>query len=170
MLRILRISEALALSISDITDDGLVIRATKFNKDRLVPIHTSTRAALDRYLSSHCRRKMISDDAVFVSLVGSRLAYSTALSTFLTLLRAAELRDGPGKPGPCLHDLRHTFAVRSLERCPANAQAIKQHTVSLSAYLGHAHVTDTYWYLEATPTLTRQIAANSEACFLENLS
>nr|WP_275094598.1 tyrosine-type recombinase/integrase [Paraburkholderia kururiensis] len=34
----LRISEALALTIDDFTDDGLVIRATKFSKNRLVPL------------------------------------------------------------------------------------------------------------------------------------
>lgn len=159
----LRISEALALDVQDIADDGLVIRATKFHKDRLVPIHESTRRALAQYLCSPSRpRRRPVTDAVFVSLLGTRLAYPTAISTFLELTRAAGLRDGPGHPGPCFHDLRHTFAVRSLEQCPTSAESVAEHITALSTYLGHVHVSDTYWYLEATPTLTRQIARAGE--------
>ena len=141
---VLRISEALALSATDITDDGLIVRATKFCKDRLVPIHPSTRKKLEHYLSSRLRRHT-SGPAVFVSLTGSRLAYSTAIATFLQLLRVTALRSEVDRRGSCFHDLRHTFAVRSLEQCPENAQAISRHMTTLSTYLGHAHVSDTYW-------------------------
>jgi len=47
----LRISEALSLQVSDVGDDGLVIRKSKFGKSRLVPMHETTQAALGRYLS-----------------------------------------------------------------------------------------------------------------------
>jgi integrase len=46
----LRVSEALALKIADITDDGLLIRETKFRKTRLVPLHDTAAAGLRRYL------------------------------------------------------------------------------------------------------------------------
>lgn len=62
-----------------------------------------------------------------------------------------------------MHDLRHTFAVRSLEQCRCDPDAIARHVVALSIYLGHAHVTDTYWYLQATPILMSQIAEAGEA-------
>jgi integrase len=68
-------------------------------------------------------------------------------------------------PGIRLHDLRHTFAVRSLEACPCNREAISHHMASLSAYLGHADIANTYWYLEATPVLLREIAAAGEQLF-----
>ena len=112
----LRISEALALDVDDITVDGLLVRATKFRKNRLVPIHLSTRSALDRYLSSSCRKKVGRDNAVFVSTYGTRLAYSTAVTGFLEVIRSVGLRGGVGQPGPRLNDLRHSFAVRSLGR------------------------------------------------------
>ena len=159
----LRICEALSLDISDITDDGLLIRATKFRKNRMVPIHSSTRSALDRYLSNSCRVNVAKDNAVFVSTLGTRLAHSTAYGGFLEIIRGVGLRGGAGQPGPCLHDFRHSFAVRSLERCPACAQSVQRHMVALSTYLGHAHITDTYWYLEAAPELTRQISRLAEA-------
>ena len=57
----LRISEALALTLDDVTADGLVIRKTKFQKTRLVPLHDTTQAGLDRYLT--CRRHVLSNGA-----------------------------------------------------------------------------------------------------------
>lgn len=82
---------------------------------------------------------------------------------FLNLARQVGLRAAPGTLGPRLHDLRHTFAIRSLERCAADRQSVARHIVGLSTYLGHAHVSDTYWYLQATPTLLQQIADAGEA-------
>ena len=163
----LRISEALALDVEDITIDGLLVRATKFRKDRLIPIHHSTRDALNRYLSSSCRKRVVKDNAVFVSKYGARLAYSTAASGFLEIIRSVGLREGAGKPGASLHDFRHSFAVRSLEQCSACAVSVQSHMVALSTYLGHTHIADTYWYLEATPGLTRQIATLTETYFGE---
>ena len=65
-----------------------------------------------------------------------------------------------------LHDLRHTFAVRSLESCSPDREAVAHHMAGLSVYLGHASVANTYWYLEATPVLLRDIAVSSEHLFL----
>jgi len=80
--------------------------------------------------------------------------------------KAAGLRGAPGTRGPCLHDLRHTFAVRSLEGCAgADRAAVARHMLALSTYLGHAHVTDTQWYLQATPALMAQTAGAGEAHF-----
>ena len=45
----LRIGEALALRLCDVTDDGLVVRNTKFRKSRLVPVHATTQTALAAY-------------------------------------------------------------------------------------------------------------------------
>jgi len=97
----LRISEALALNVEDVTDDGLMIKCTKFRKDRLVPIHESTRQAIEDYLDYRKRYDGENESALFI----------------LQLLRAIGMRDESGTPGPCLHDLRHTFAVKSLEQC-----------------------------------------------------
>ena len=58
---------------------------------------------------------------------------------------------------------RHTFAVRSLEECSGDAAAVARHMLALSTYLGHAHLIDTYWYLQATPRLLADVAARSEA-------
>jgi integrase len=158
----MRISEALALRLEDITADGLIIRQTKFQKSRLLPLHETTRRALDKYLSARARLGTL-DGALLVSTTGKALSYNTVMAVFLRLARSIGLRGGPGRPGPRIHDLRHTFAVRSLEQCRHDREAVARHIVALSTYLGHAHVTDTYWYLHATPIMMGQIAEAGEA-------
>ena len=158
----MRISEALALRLSDITDDGLVIEKTKFKKSRLLPLHPSTRGALDAYLAVR-RRVATESDALLIGNTGEAVAYPTVIAVFLQLTRSIGLRGPSGRGGPRIHDLRHTFAVRSLERCPHDAAAVSRHIVGLSTYLGHAHVTDTYWYLQASPALMTHIADAGEA-------
>lgn len=158
----LRVSEALALHMEDVTLEGLVVRNTKFRKSRLVPLHESARRGLARYVSARAREATLAS-TVFVSTNGTALPYSTVNGTFLSLVRNAGLHPGPGRKGPRIHDLRHTFAVRSLEACSGNGDAVRRHMVALSTYLGHTHVTDTYWYLQATPRLLIDIARAAEA-------
>lgn len=160
----LRISEALSLQMDDITPAGLIIRRTKFRKSRLVPLHPSARVGLDRYLT--VRRGVVSDDqSLFISMWGTGLAYTTVNHVFLELARSVGLRSGPGRGGPCIHDFRHTFAVRSLEACSGGQGAIARHVLALSTYLGHAHPSDTYHYLHATPALMKDTARAGEKLF-----
>ncbi len=56
-----------------------------------------------------------------------------------------------------------TFATRALETCPEGRDTIGRNMLALSTYLGHTHISDTYWYLEATPTLMHDIASSCEA-------
>jgi len=158
----MRIAEALALQLDNLTADGLVIRETKFQKSRLLPLHATTQQALDSYLSA--RRMLASTDrALFVSTAGTRLPYNTVRGVFLQLLDRTGMRSAHSGRDPRIHDLRHTFAVRSLEQCRHERDAVAHHIVALCTYLGHAHVTDTYWYLHANPLLMGQIAEAGEA-------
>ncbi len=158
----MRISEALSMRAKDVTDDGLLILQTKFRKSRMLPIHDTTRAALDSYLSVRLRRGDAAG-ALFPTEDGRTLPYSTVNRVFLLLARECGLRGRPGLPGPRMHDLRHTFAVRCLEKSPPDRDGITSQIVALSTYLGHTHATDTYWYLQATPILMEQIAEAGEA-------
>jgi integrase len=158
----MRISEALALQLDDITADGLIIRQTKFQKSRLLPLHQTTQQALDKYLSIRGKLGTL-DGSLFISTTGKAPAYDTVAAIFRRLSRIIGLRGQPGEPGPRIHDLRHTFAVRSLEQCCHDGKAVARHIVALSTYLGHAHVTDTHWYLHAMPILIGQIAQAGEA-------
>src|SRR5579871_223545 len=112
----LRVSEALKLQLSDITENGLLIRATKFQKSRLVPLHATASSGLQQYLNIR-ERMTTTANTVFVSKRGTAIPYPTMNQTFLHLARTAGMRPGPGLGGCRIHDLRHTFAVRSLEQC-----------------------------------------------------
>jgi integrase len=156
----LRISEALHLLVSDITPSGLLIRRTKFQKTRLVPLHDTAVAGLGRYLTY--RQEMRSGgDHVFVSDDGQPLVYWKVHSVFRTLLKSAGIKPSRGR-WPRIHELRHTFAVRALESSPIGRQRIGQHMLALATYLGHVNISTTYWYLETTPELLRDIAVVTE--------
>jgi integrase len=155
----LRISEALALRLADVAPEGLLIRKTKFQKTRLVPLHVTARAGLERYLRLR-ERETVNDDHVFVSR-GRPLQRLTVYSTFRNLLRQIDLDVGSRPKRPRIHDLRHTFAVRALEAGPRSREDVSRHMLALSTYLGHSNISSTYWYSEATPHLLRGI---SEAC------
>jgi integrase/recombinase XerD len=156
----LRVSEALHLLVSDITNEGLLIRKTKFQKTRLVPLHDTAVAGLARYLA-HRQKTRRGGDHVFVSDDGQPLVYWKVHSVFRTLLKSARIKPSGGR-WPRIHQLRHTFAVRALESSPTGRQRIGQHMLALATYLGHVNINSTYWYLETTPELLRDIAVVAE--------
>ena len=148
------------LLVSDITPDGLLIRKTKFQKIRLVPLHDTVRTGLARYLT-HRQEMRSGSDHVFVSDDGQPLIYWKVHNVFRTLLKSAGIKPSRGR-WPRIHELRHTFAVRALESSPTGRQRIGQHMLALATYLGHVNINATYWYLETTPELLRDIAVVAE--------
>jgi integrase len=158
----LRVSEALDLRFDDLQTNGvLLIRRTKFGKSRLVPLHPTVADALDRYLDR--RRKLaVTDDHVFLSASDRRIGASMVNYTFRRVVRLAGV--AAERTRPCrIHDLRHTFATRSLQQCSTRRESVSRHCVSLATYLGHTDIVQTYWYLEATPELMTDIATAAEA-------
>ncbi len=163
----MRVSEALALQAGDIGSDGLIIRKGKFGKSRLLPIHASTRTALAKYTAIRQRQDAEGAD-FFVLGSGKAPSKVRAHAVFVQIARNLGMRPHDRRsPGPRLHDLRHSFAVRSLEGCLHDRQAVTHHMAGLSTYLGHTSVAHTYWYLEATPVLMHSIAAAGESLFAE---
>jgi integrase/recombinase XerD len=157
----LRVSEAIHLRLDDITPDGLVIRRTKFRKSRLVPLHETAQAGLERYLQQR-RPYAPFDDHVFVSVKGKLLSLRTVDQAFSAAVKRAGLPPGPRSLRPTPHSLRHGFTVRALETCPDGRDAVTKHMLALSTYLGHSTMASTYWYLEAVPELMRDIADRAE--------
>jgi integrase len=150
----LRISEALGLALHDVDlDEGiLTIRATKFGKSRLVPLHATTVSVLIEYQQR--RAQSLAGRHVpywFVNANGGRLGYDSVRRAFRHL--TAGLDRQPGRLRPRLHDLRHRFAVRTLVQWYREGQDVQRRLPTLSAFLGHVQVSDTYWYLSACPEL-----------------
>jgi integrase len=152
----MRISEALNLQIRDVdwSERVITIHGTKFGKSRLVPLHPSTRKVLPAYAERRDRffgRKPLSH--FLVSSRGTRLDGGDVRRTFYRLSRQIGLREVSASHGPRLHDFRHRFAVQTLVRWYRQGKDVQRRLPVLSTYLGHAHVTDTYWYLTSTPEL-----------------
>jgi integrase len=160
----LRISEALKLTVADLTPDGLLIRETKFRKTRLTPLHDTAMAGLKRYLAD--RRPCSEADPVFVDARGLPLRYITVKETFDKLVVQAGIAPLT-KRRPRLHDLRHTFAVRALEGSPTDRRKTGAHMAALATYMGHVNIYATYWYLEASADLMRDVAAAGESFIAE---
>ena len=147
----------------DLKRGVLTIRRTKFGKTRIVPIHPSTQRELQRYV--RYRKKVYPTPrtpAFFVAERGTRLTHWAVRSTFHKVEREIGLRGKPGSSGPRLHDLRHTMAVRTLIDWYRAGLNIEQQMPKLSTYLGHTHVTHTYWYLSAVPELLCLASARLE--------
>jgi len=150
----MRAGEVLALDDADVdwARSLMTIRHAKFQKTRLVPVHPSTLAALRTYVAR--RDKLFSrrrSPSLFVSSVGARVHHQNFHHVFLRLIHLAGV--GGGRNRPRIHDLRHTFAMKTLRdwyRCGLDAE---RRLPSLSTYLGHVNPTTTYRYLTATPEL-----------------
>jgi integrase/recombinase XerD len=102
----MRISEARSLHLKDLTADGLIIRESKFHKSRLLPLHETTHAALERYLD-HRRHVAGADPHLFVTRRHGKLSYTVVKETFYQVLQAAGIPREPGRRRPRLIDLRH---------------------------------------------------------------
>ena len=156
----LRIGEARNLELPDVDLQAavLTIRGAKLGKSRLVPVHASTRDALADYLvrRKRCWATRPVSSYVFVSNWGNRLDGGEIHRTFYALSRQTGLRGPSESHGPRLHDLRHRFAVTTLLRWYRAGEDAERRLPILSTYLGHVHVSDTFWYLSAWPELMRE--------------
>lgn len=152
----LRLSEACRLTSHDVNliDGVLTIREGKFRKSRLVPLHPTATQALIRYAALRDEdRDAPRSPSFFQTGRAPALTRAAVEKTF------SRLRDRLGWTAqgrarrPRIHDLRHTFAVRRLLRWYQDGADVDRKILALATYLGHAKVTDTYWYLSAVPEL-----------------
>ena len=154
----MRVSEPIAFDRKDVdlTQGILTVRQTKFCKSRLIPLHPSTVDKLVEY--SQFRSRIFArpkSPSFFVSEQGTRLTHWSVRYTFVKLSRKIGLRAPNDSHGPRLHDLRHTFAVKTLLKWYQTGVDVECHMPELATYLGHTHVNDTYWYISAVPELLR---------------
>ena len=165
----LRISEALHLRPHDVNlaRGFLTVSETKFRKSRLVPLHPTTVAALKLYadFQQHKLGRQRTE-VFFVSDRGKRLPYPTVCNTFVKLRQRLAWIGRGGYALPRIHDIRHTFITRCLLDSYHRDQ-LPDHVIdTLSTYVGHAKVTDTYWYVSATPEIMA-VAAKRFAAFID---
>ena len=152
----LRLSEACRLTCRDVdlTNGVLTVREGKFRKSRLVPLHPTVTQALTHYAS--CRnacRGVPRSEYFFRTDHVPALTRAAVLKTFSRLRNRLGWTAQGRTRRPRIHDLRHTFTVRRLLRWYEDGADVEHKILALATYLGHAKVTDTYWYLSAIPEL-----------------
>jgi integrase/recombinase XerD len=165
----LRISEALALDRVDLDADHGVLRVRqgKLGKERLLPLDPSVVTQLIGYLAE--RDRLIGHPAtpLFVTDKGARLGDCTARYNFAQTCQQIGLRTPQeycrhGR-GPRIHDLRHTFAVKTMIDWYRTGKDPAREMIRLTTYLGHSNPSNTYWYLEAVPELLDLAMARATA-------
>ncbi len=165
----LRIGEAIKLDRNDVdwAQQVLLIRESKFGKSRQVPLHPSSMKALQDYaLARDAAQPRPNGPSFFVSLTRNRLSYAVVSGTFRQLVTATNVGAEAPSP-PRLHDLRHTFAVRTLLTWYRTGQDVQAKIPWLSTYLGHREPSSTYWYLSAAPELLALAAQRQQHAWSE---
>jgi integrase/recombinase XerD len=162
----MRVGEALRLDRCDLDSDRslLVVRHSKFDRSREVPLHTSTVNALRSYARLRDQRfPAARSDSFFVSRTGERISYRTMNWHFERLVRAAGLQPCSARCRPRMHDLRHRFACLTLEDWYEAGADVESRLPLLATYLGHIAPTSTYWYLSDQPRLMANAVQRPEA-------
>ena len=160
----LRINEALALNTDDLDAENgvLTVRRGKLGKARLVPLAASVVDRLILYITERDRVLGKARQALFVKESGERITDCCARYNFASIsqrigLRAPERFKRHGR-GPRIHDLRHSFAARTIIGWYRTGKDAGREMIKLSTYLGHGNPDATYWYLEAVPELLELVA------------
>ena len=150
----MRISEITGLHREDVdfTQGILIIRNTKFQKSRAIPVHESTVRVLRQY--AHKRDQIFPNCKLlnfFLTDIGTGLSQDAIRHAFIRLSRKIGLRKPTDSDGPRVHDLRHRFAVNTIIRWYRQGVNVDHLIPILSTYLGHTKPSDTYWYLSVVP-------------------
>jgi integrase/recombinase XerD len=164
----MRISEAMSLDADDVDIETgvLTLRHGKLGKFRLLPLSGSTIACLTTYAAERDRLLGATPEPFFVSDHGERFTDCNARYNFAAVcqnigLRRIEKYQRHGR-GPRIHDLRHTFAVRTLVNWYRTGKDPAREMIKLTTYLGHTDPAHTYWYIEAVPELLELASRRAE--------
>ena len=161
----LRVSEARRFTGRDVDlRAGVVtVREGKYRKSRLVPLHPSVLAALRCYAAQRDRCRVAPRSEYFFRTEGHGALSRTAIDNTFKSLRQRLGWTAEGRARrPRIHDLRHTFVVRRLQRWYEQGVDVDRRMAHLATYLGHAKVTNTYWYISAVPELMALTARRFE--------
>ena len=164
----LRISEAIWLDEKDVDlrDAVVLIKRGKNGKSRIVPITASAAERLRAYRTERNRILGASPAPFFLLDSGLRPTDCAARYNFALVCKTLGLRTQQrfykhGR-GPRIHDLRHTFAVRTMVEWYRRGVDPDREMFNLSTYLGHTNPENTYWYIEAVPELLQLACERAE--------
>ncbi len=158
----LRVSEAVGLHCRDVDlEKGiLTLRETKNGKDRLIPLSMSL-LELFRDYRENVMGWLCDDDYFFPAPDRTILSPNTVYQRFRRVLWDAGIPYNGKGNGPRLHDIRHTFAVHTLQNWVKSGEDLTAMLPVLSVFMGHKSLSATSRYLRLTaevyPDVVRQV-------------
>jgi integrase len=158
-----RIGEALSIKNEDVdfAHQQIILKKTKNQMQRLIPLNTSLLAVLKQYEMYRNRmplQKVIASDSFFfISPLGKPLVACTVLSRFKRILRECGIPYQGRQKGPRIHDFRHTCAVHSLMKMVRAGMDIYCALPVLSVFLGHKTIKGTEQYVRLTQEMYPEI-------------
>ena len=150
----LRLGEATSLSWDNIDLDSGIIKVinAKNQKQRIVPMSDELTRILRLYRNADCFH-IQGCSFLFSKINGQRRTNQPYLEIFNKILFALRIKNPQNKKcgshGPCLHSLRHTFAMHSLLKAEQEGRSFMDTVPFLSTYLGHTGIMETDKYLKA---------------------
>lgn len=172
----LRIGEVVRLQVSDYDrrEGTLLIRQTKFDKTRLVPLSPSCRGLVDAYLERRAHLGLDSGPTtpLIWPLVGSPpqpACLSCVQRTLTRLLRQCGMKPPKGRRGPRIQDMRHTFAAHRVLQWYREGVDVQSRLAHLATYMGHRGVESTQRYLTVIPGVLEE-ASSRFARFAQSVS
>jgi len=164
----LRTSELTKLTVDDVdlSSNVIMVRKSKFSRDRIIPIMSDVSQCLKDYrfqLSAMSGNAFYQKD--FFLTTGGRPTNLRALEYAFQKIRDVVDVSDSGYTHARLYDFRHTFATRTIRCWYEQGEDVNAKLYLLSTYMGHAHPDDTYWYLSATPELMRLASEKYEAVY-----
>jgi integrase len=134
----------------DRRDATLLVRATKFYKSRLLPIHEGIVSEIEKYLSVRAKWKLPSSPStplIWNATRGGRAYSGTGIFYCIKpLLHQCDIKAASGRI-PRIHDFRHSFAVNALLRWYHAGADVDAKLPLLATYLGHGSALSTHHYL-----------------------
>jgi integrase/recombinase XerD len=161
----MRLGEAIGLDRDDVDERHRLLRIidSKFGKSREVALHESAMEAMNAYRQLRdrlCPRP--SCEAFFASTAGTRLFASCVHRVFARLVSTVGLQPRSPRCRPRMHDIRHSFAVRTLLDWHATGADVQARLPSLATDMGHVNPASTYYYLTAAPELLALVVRRLE--------
>lgn len=146
----MRISEVLNLNLADVDlEAGVIhIQQTKFSKSRLIPLSSSSIAALLQYRDKRAQygHSHSSGAPFFVNKLGKRYSLPAIQEVFWRGIQKLGIKTAQGGR-PRIHDFRHSFATRWLNEFYRSGKDPTAYLPILATYLGHANISNTQIYL-----------------------
>ena len=161
----MRLSEALNLQLRDVdlTRATLEVRDGKNHEGRVVPITRRLAESVESYVAAAHPHPEPAHHLFHTGDPSTPADKSTIYNRFRRYLADADIPHFPG--GPHVHSLRHGFAVANLRRWAADGADLAVMLPYLSAYMGHADLRGTQYYLQLTADAYPQLAAMVQARF-----